>query len=35
MRKLPKGGGILNSAKQLQKTTEEDLYEQSMKRLMK
>ncbi|WP_299113495.1 imidazolonepropionase [uncultured Winogradskyella sp.] len=28
-----KGGGILNSAKLLQKTTEEDLYEQSINRL--
>lgn len=28
-----KGGGILNSAKTLQETSDEDLYEQSMKRL--
>lgn len=28
-----KGGGILNSAKKLQETSEEDLYEQSKKRL--
>ena len=28
-----KGGGILNSAKKLQETSEEDLYEQSAKRL--
>ena len=28
-----RGGGILNSAKQLQQTTEEDLYEQSKQRL--
>ncbi|RZN82680.1 MAG: imidazolonepropionase [Winogradskyella sp.] len=28
-----RGGGILNSAKQLQKTSEDDLYEQSTKRL--
>ena len=29
------GGGILNSAKKLQETTEQDLYEQSSKRLKK
>ncbi|HET8754321.1 MAG TPA: imidazolonepropionase, partial [Salinimicrobium sp.] len=28
-----RGGGILNSAKKLQETSEEDLYEQSAKRL--
>ena len=28
-----KGGGILNSAKELQNTTEDDLYDQSVKRL--